>query len=404
MNPTYVPYIPIQLPANLKFIDASGNPVSQLYPTAINAQLNTPQTSAISNGLAAISTNIDQINQINLILNQYQTTLTSLQNQITAINTSGAVALPNVNAYCLSTPPNLSVPLNVATTLLISNACSYNNVLGTPTALANAILAQCDNLNTLPAFGSNSDMAGLVGWSTSPTTIANTINNQWISYCDARAGITKALAAVTPGCSQVIVDYQAVINNFALGMYFYFQGYTFIPDGFTDNGSGIKITDNGSGILLQNIDIVTLSNTSGPYVVNTSGSTLSSQSPYFIVQVTSNVTNTSLGLTCEKVVTKTIYPAYGPAPIGPNGQCCPDIGNLTYTFNTSGGTTAVTLMSGLSYTPRFVAVTPKDITTHGQFFSYGYWIQYVYGGAILHNSTSAGFDNVTINVDWMAFR
>ena len=411
------PYFPLQLPANLKFIDALGNPVSQLYPWGATPQLTSPTTGALSLNMAATNTLIDEMRQVNIILANYATTLVSLQTQINNINTSGATALPNVNGGCLTGPPNQSIGLATATTLLIANSCAYNNVLGTPTALANSILAQCNNLNTLPAFSQNSVMSGLTGWKTSPLTIADTINNQWLSYCDARAGITEALAAVTPDCSQVIISFAASMPNFYSGLDLYFQGYTFIPDGFTDGGSSITVTDGMGGILVQSFKIVTTSNTPGALVLNTSGSTLSPTSDTYLVNVSSNVVNSSLGLTCQKTTLSTgtrvnggpivfsgPYPTgAGPTPtsVFSNNNCCPDIGSYT-AFITS-GTTAIPIVTGLSYTPRFVTYTSKN--QYSAFYAYVYapYIVYTLGGAVLTFVTPVSGPG-TFSVDWIAYR
>lgn len=407
------PYYPIQLPANLKFIDPKGNPVSQLFPVAETAQLDTAQTSALSCNLAATNTLINQVTEINLILATYANTLASLQTQINNINTSGATALPLVNGGCLN--GNTPTLLSTATTLLITNSCAYNTVLGTPTALANSILAQCTNLNTLPAFSQNSVMAGLAGWKTTPLTIADTITNEWLSYCDARAGITKALAAVTPSCSQVIVDFVANMPAFSTGLNLYFQGYTFIPIGFTDGGSSVVVTDGLGGILTQSINIITLSNTPGAYNLNTSGSTLSPTADSYTVTVTSIVADSSLGLTCQKttiaigvmvsgilVFTTLATGAAGPVTISANA-CCPDIGTYSFAITTSGITT-LPIATGLSYTPRYVNIESLDLYTANTVYTRVCWVTPVFGGATLTVSNIAGFLNGTINLNWIAYR
>jgi len=412
------PYFPLQLPANLKFIDALGNPVSQLYPWGATPQLTSPTTGALSLNMAATNTLIDEMRQVNIILANYATTLVSLQTQINNINTSGATALPNVNGGCLTGPPNQSIGLATATTLLIANSCAYNNVLGTPTALANSILAQCNNLNTLPAFSQNSVMSGLTGWKTTPLTIADTINNEWIAYCDARAGITEALAAVTPDCSQVIVSFAASMPNFYSGLDLYFQGYTFIPDGFTDGGSSITVTDGMGGILIQSFNIVTTSNTPGALILNTSGSTLSPTSDTYLVNVSSNVVNSSLGLTCQKTTLSTgsringVINFSGPYPVGSLGpssgnptqtkSCCPDIG--TFSGIVRYGDWSVPLITGLSYTPRYVGVTPADpgCTISVLNPDLGWYLTYFAGGANINFRVQSS--GGTPSIDWIAYQ
>jgi len=284
---------PLQLPNALRYVDANGNPVYQLYLTDFSSLVG-----------STTGQQVTQIASINQILATYQTTLTSLQSQITAIQTSGATFIPNVNGGCLTTPVNTVIPVDTAATLLIANSCAYNTILGTTTALAQAVVAQPSGLNLLPAFSQSGTMSGLAGWNSNPLTIAASESNQWIAYGDARTGISRALAAVTPTCSQVIVDAQVTLPAFGTGFNIYFDGYTFIPTGYTDNGSSIRITDSNGNTALNGINIITQSTTNQPYNFATSGTTLQSGLTYTVF-INSNVTNSSLGLTCQKTIIRT---------------------------------------------------------------------------------------------------
>ncbi len=388
------PYFPIQVAAALRFIDANGDLVTQMFPTGDSVQTDSPTSGYISLIGANVGTLKTQLAQVNTILTQYAATLTSLQNQITAIQTSGATFIPNVNGGCLN--GNTPTPVDTAVTLLIASYCPYVTVWGTPTALNQAILAEGSaTLNTAPAFSQNSVMSGLTGWKSSPSTIADSLNNNWLTTLDSRAGITKALAAVTPTCSQVIVAFQAVhVSSTVFNIYF--NGYTFIPTGYTDNGSTIQITDGQGGILLTTFNIVTQSTAGTPLSLSTSGSTLSSSAAIYTVQVNSNVQNISIGLTCQKTVLQTVT-ASG------TGLSTFDIGNYT-----SGSTSASTysIVQGLTYTPRFVALTPKN--TFSAFVinsdqNSRTFLTYVQGGAFI-NTTSAPSPTGTFNIDWIAYR
>jgi len=396
--PTYVPNTPMQVAAALRYVDANGNLVSQLYPTDYLSLVG-----------STTGTQVNQIAQINQILATYQTTLTSLQNQINAINTSGVTAIPQVNAFCLSSPINQVLPINVVTTYLVANACSYNSALGTPSALSTAVLTENPSvLNPLPAYSQNSAMAGLSGWIPVPVTIADAVNNLWLDANDKRAGINKVIAAVTPTCAQVIINAQVTLPAFGTGFNIYFDGYTYVPTGYTDGGSTIKIVDSNGNVAINGINIITQSTTNSPYNFATSGTTLSQQATYYTVYINSNVTNTGLGLTCVKTIV--MPPTYPVTPIQTN--CCPDIGTCTLVV-TSGVTVASSyvLISGLSYTPRYVGITSKTAANYG-LSTMGFsdleqiYITYVAGGARI-NFASGGWlanFNGTMKFDWIAYQ
>lgn len=360
MSLPVTPYFPIQLPANLKFINASGNPVSQLPPVAATAQLDNPQTGAISCNLAATNDLINEMSVVNKTLLSYQTTLNSLQSQITAINTSGAVAIPQVNGQCFS--GNTAVPVTTATTYLLSNACSYNTVLGTTTALTNAILAQCNNLNTLPAYSQNSAMSGLSGWVSTVTTIAQSFNNLWLAYCDMRAGVTQALAQSNVTCADIHINYQGVYNMSAKTITIYFYTSS-IPANFSASGSSsgtFRITDVYGNTYTQTFDLYTTIGV-GSLVLNISSSALAQNTSYEAV-LTYNLTSTTPSLGCSGSIPNTIINNTATCPVvtlsavaGPGIQYTftPTlISNVTYNvslINSSGTTSGGTVLATNSY-------------------------------------------------------
>ncbi len=395
----YVPNTnPLSVPFNLRPVDPNtGLPVTQMYLVDFSTLIG-----------GYVNTQFSQIASINTIVTAYASTLSSLQTQINAIVTSGSTHIPSVNGGCLN--GSVVIPVDTATTLLITNTCSYNTILGTPTALAQAVLTQPSGLNLLPAFSQSGSMSGLAGWVSAPTTLADSEKNQWISYGDARAGITKALAAITPTCAQVLVNYAVSLPTSGTTFNFYFNGYTFIPTGYTDNGSSIQITDGMGGVLLYPFNIVTWSTSSVPLVLTTSGSTLSSQALLYNIVVTSNVINSSLGTTCIKGVpvivamsSSATSSASGTgtttATTSPN-MCCPDIG--TYTGTYISGTTTIPVVTGLTYTPRFVSIISADAITGSNFNARQLYNTLILGGAILNISTSSY--SGPINFNWIAYR
>jgi len=340
-TPPYVPNDPQDVAKNLKFNDANGNAVTKQFPWEYQQNIG-----------GTLSQQIDNYNIIIAGLVVTNSNIATLQTQVQNILTSG-FTLPTVSSGCLSSGTNL--PIDTVTTLLVANSCAYNAVLGQPSSLYQAIASQGANLSTSAAFSQNSAMSGLTGWVTNPLTIANSDTNQWLSILDLRSGLTRALAAVTPTCSQVIIDYYATLNS---GMTFnlYFDGYSFIPTGFADTGSLVKITDTSGNIYQTSFNIVTQSTTTSPLVLLTSGSALSPTSASYTVQVNSSLQNSSLvpSLNCQKTSFKTVLASGNTSANG----CCPDI--TTYTLVVSSGmviNASYTVMTGLSYTPRVVIPT-----------------------------------------------
>ena len=369
MNPVYTPYFPIQLPANLKYIDSKGNLVSQLYPVAYNAQMDNAMTGAISLNLAATNTLITQINQVNAQLITYaQTTIPGLQSQITALQTSGATAIPQVNSYCLN--GNQVVPINVAVSNLISNTCSYNAVLGTPSNLTKGILAECANLNTSPAYSQSSVMSGLTGWINTPLTIADSFNNMWIAYCDARAGITQAVAQSNVTCANIYINYQGVYNMNAqtISMYFYSSS---IPAAFSVSGGSsgtFTVTDVYGNIYTQSFNLYTTIQT-GSIILNIASSALAQNSSYSVV-LSYSLTSTTPALGCNGSIPNTVVNNTSTCPVTvltATGTTTlqyvftPTIlNNVTYTvnlINSSGSTSGSTVLATNTYNNPVAPVT-----------------------------------------------
>jgi hypothetical protein len=407
----FVPNVPLQVAANLRFKDANGIPVTQMLPIGMNGLVvnDSPTTGYISRIGAVLSQQIDLYNQVSQTLQNYGTNISDLQEAVAALELSGTT-IPIVNGHCFT--GNANSPITTVVDLMAQSACDYNAVLGTPSALTEAIIAEgAAALNILAAFSQNSDMAGLPGWISLPETIADSITNLWLSYLDSRSGVSKALAAVVPTCSQVIIDYSAIYKTAVgngSGFFVYFSGYSFIPSGYTDNGSTITITDGLGGLYTSGLNIVNWSNAgTDALFVGISGTNLSPNAQTYRVQVNAMVKNG--GNSCTKVV---IHDINGSNDIsGSTATCCPDIGNKT--VDLSPGTTQVPIVSGLTYSPRAVVLIPKNaytsrlIAVGGANFQMNANVQpymvYNASGAVLTFDVATA-DSGTFNADWVAYK
>lgn len=386
--PIWVPNTETVVPVGLRYTDANGDLVTKLFPL--------DYLILVGQDLAIISGTTNQL----LAAWAYQA------NQINIINAAIATIppeynTPEINPLCLGLS-GTTVAIDVVLEAMVTAWCSYLNVTGGTTALATAITQQCPNLNSSPSFGvPGTSMSAITGWKNAPTTIADTLTNLWLTSCDSRSGIQNVLAAVTPTCAQVIVDYQVVLTSSDTVFNFYFNGYTFIPTGFVDNGSSIRITDLAGNIYIQTVDLPDQSLIPGPVSIAISGTTLQLNSTYTIT-VISNVENTNLGLTCEKTVIKNV----NTNTVTPN-ECCPDIGTFSYSYIS--GTTvqnSYSFVSGLSYTPRFVGMTPRNQFTQKHLSGFNPYLDYVPGGATLMfaETTQPLIESGTFLYDYISYK
>lgn len=391
----YVSNVPLQVAKNLRFLDQNGILVTQLLPIGMNGTTvaDNPTTGYISCIGAAVSNQIDLYNNVANTLAQYATEITTLQSDVAALQVSGTT-IPVVNGYCFTN--NTADLITTVTELIAQNSCNYNTVLGTTSALSLAIAAEgAETLNSLQAFSQNSAMAGLRGWVTNPATIADSVNNIWLAYLDLRAGFKTIYNSVVPSCSQVIVDYQVVYNASAGGFNFYFSGYTFIPTGFTDEGSTIKIEDGKGGILQTGFNIVNQSYDIDPLFINSSGSTLSTTVNSYQVTVKSSVyLDTGIGIIkCDKEVVKFTQNAAINYTIG------------DYYANISGTVSSIPIVSGLGFNPGMVYISASNAFTGNLLQANAYYIKYVSGGAELQfitppNTSQGG----TFYINWTAYK
>jgi len=314
--PNWVPNILITLPSNLQYNDTNGNPVTSLYPYSYLVLVGQSVNNLISN-YTTLSTEVTTINSE--IAHLYAVT-----SGITA-----PYVTPEINPQCLMSGCTLQ-PIDQVLSELLTSYCGLNSFLGGISGLASAITTECPNLSTSKSFASpTASMGSISGWVTNPTTVANTLTNIWLTLCDARVGISNALAAVTPTCSQVIVNFAALVVSYTSGINVFFDGYTFIPSGFTDGGSTIIVTDSANNTYTQAINLVTLSTTATPLNIAITGTVLIPTSNYTIT-VKSILTNSTLGLTCNKTTNIAVQNNISYCP---TINATPGAGSVTFTLN-----------------------------------------------------------------------
>ena len=346
--PQFVPNDPLTLAKNLRFIGPDGNLVTRQFPA--------DYITTIGNSL---STQIDNYDAILSTLGTMNGEITVLQGQVAAILVSGSTSTPSVSTGCLSS--GSVQPLPVVTSMLVNNSCAYNAALDTPSNIYQAILTENSSaLNVGRQYGApTGQMSNLTGWSSAPGTMANAINNLWLTVLDLRAGMSLVYSMITPNCSNVTVGFMASIPSYSTGINIYFAGYTFIPSGYTDNGSTIQVTDTAGNTISTGFNIINAS-TSGTVNIPISGTPLLPSSNYTIT-VTSNVKNTTWNVYCSKTVIETLINGITSCPVMNLSSTTTTVGFIMNPLITTNVSYSVQLLSGTTALQTQTFVNPSGL-------------------------------------------
>lgn len=294
----YVPNIPLQVAKNLRFIDSNGYPVDKQFPNDYTSNIG-----------GVVSNNIDTINTILETLTSQQEEITANGAQIDNILASGATAIPDVYSYCFLSSGTGLYPMDVVLDDVTRSICNYYSSVGNATQMSLAGMQQCANLNTAQRFAvPSAQMQSITGWKTSISTYSDSANNLWLTVCDLRGGMELIMDQIKPSCSQVVVDYQAistVVGGTTPTMLIYFAGYSFIPSGYTDQGSSIIIQDGAGNEVSTSFNIVSASTSSSPIEIELTPGIILPTTNY-TVYVNSHVLNSTWNVTCYKTAVKVV--------------------------------------------------------------------------------------------------
>lgn len=203
---------------------------------------------AIGNRLCGL---ITQINGINSRLNSQQTQIDYILNNYAPIP---PIPIPTIFSTCL-TDKIPSVPPGGISLVNMINAtqeafCELRAATGFPNTLISSVSKQCAALDTSPSLtfpGTN--MGSLPGWinQASYSTVADALNNMWITLCDLRTAVRGIqVTCCSSSCDDVSLMLQLTFNPSTKILSFYWTGSA---PGFQDcvsgsnTGSFVKITD-----------------------------------------------------------------------------------------------------------------------------------------------------------------
>jgi hypothetical protein len=113
--------------------------------------------------------------------------LIALDTAITNLCSSATqLVTPVCTNNAIENPSGGPVTVDKALTWLELAFCSLRNYTGTQPNLLSAIARDCPNLGNKKRLSNTGNMDSIVGWVDSPSTLADSLNNLWLTICDMR--------------------------------------------------------------------------------------------------------------------------------------------------------------------------------------------------------------------------
>jgi hypothetical protein len=267
------------------------------------------------------------------LINTQQTAIVDVAERVTQLEQAPPPAYipPTVTPSCVLPP--VPTEMDVLLSALETQFCQLRGATGTPDELYTNIANQCAGLNSENVLnGSGGTMAAIPGWTSTVSNLAQAFGNMWLTVCDMRQAIKNIQLNCCPaGCDGISLTMTAILDGNLLTVYI--NGT--IPVGFTQclpTGTPLKVTDSSGGYAQFNVDIIAYLNNPTGYTINLD-STPINYALNLNLNMTSCLTNSSTGATCESCLDFTIV----------NSAICPDLtfditeGNVAYTFTSGVG-------------------------------------------------------------------
>lgn len=246
---------------------------------------------------AKVCTLISEITTIKSTLVSHNTRITTLENATPAGST-----IPKVTPNCVL--PSVLTDIDDVVEALEEQFCNLRTVTGTSTQLLASTTYQCSGLNVDNRLSGSGTMATLEGWNTTPTTVAESLTNLWLTICDIRAAVkTIQTTCCATTCDSILFTFAGVYNTGILTLNF---NGTSAPVGFSEcNASGALVTvSDGTGTVYSTrVQVLGALTGTGTVQINLTSAGLNVYMDY-IVTVAFCVTDGTV--TCEKASTVTI--------------------------------------------------------------------------------------------------
>ena len=333
----------------LQFTDPLGNVVTELVLRDYMI--------LIANRICTI---ISQISALSSSVVNIEGRLTVIEQTLAGLG--GAVTIDITSSNCVGN--NITQPIQAFVLALETTLCNLIAAVGTQQEITNAIARQCTPNNrslddAAQLSNPGSSMANIPGWAaaSSYTTLADAVNNLWLTICDMRVAIEDIQATLATCCSvscdDVNWNFTATGLNSVKFINLYFTGN--IPAGFDYcNGATtapIVITNSLNQSFQYSGDVVNSIQTGASIAVDLDNGSVSSNALWYIVRIPLCVTDGTN--TCQNQIDVELY----------NSSWCsdraaalistgvsPTTGNLTFTWEAS-------LASTTQYQIRLFSVT-----------------------------------------------
>lgn len=272
---------------------------------------------AIGNRVCSLVTQITNIN----------TTIANQQVQIDYILANYApvppVTLPTFSSTCLTDKIPTVPPGGISLVNMVNATqqafCELRAATGFPSALTNGVNKECAGLDTSPSLTyPGTTMSSLPGWvnSGSYSTVADAINNMWITLCDLRSAVRGIqTTCCNTSCDDVSLMLQLSFNASTGVLTFYWTGSA---TGFQDcvsgvnTGSFVTVTDAYGNF--YNFYVPVLSTLNVNYNVNLTGTPLN-LSTNLSVNVNLCVVSTDGLINCQRCIEQTVTNSTSCQPI-----------------------------------------------------------------------------------------
>lgn len=237
---------------------------------------------------------IADITTLETTVNNHETRITNLENA----GSGSDYTTPQITPSCVL--PAVPTDIDEVIDELEDQFCIIKGALGESTDLIASTTYQCDLLSSDSALGGSGNMSDIEGWNLTPSTVAQSLSNMWLTICDMRAAVKDIQQnCCSSSCNDVIF---AAFGSFANNVITLNFGGTVIPTGFTQcnpAGATVLITDAAANSYSTTISVTDALAGNDTDDVDISGSQLSPVSNY-TVTVTLCVTDGDI--TCEKVL------------------------------------------------------------------------------------------------------
>jgi hypothetical protein len=252
------------------------------------------------------------------IVNQHSNTITNHEVRIKSLETKPATTYtpPTVIPNCVVTPVGVPTQMDVVLEAMEEQFCQFRAAVGTPTQISTALAKQCAGLAQFSALSTTGTLGNISGFVTGTdpmvNTIAGTLSNLWIAFCDLRTAVVTMKNTINAlDCSSVIIDFTVAAsgsNGARDQITLFFAGLTSIANTLSEcsqQGSKLTVADAAGNTYVTYIQVVANKANGSGVIVNLASSNINTSLNYTITleACVKNAANES----CTKQVVKTLF-------------------------------------------------------------------------------------------------